>query len=186
MNNKKNVKLVFLVLICFMLTAVCAFGKSPGKIDKKSELFAYGKPTFGFALAIKPQVKFFDFGYIVLAIVRIKNISNKELKLTLMRSRLQYFFEVTDLSGEKIPKLLFQKDMDRQMLKGISPFGIYAKKIKPGEFLEYRFNLSQRFDFTMAASYIVQGRRTIIKNDPIKKKKSYSNVFSPKLKFTIK
>lgn len=153
---------------------------------KKNETFVYGKPIFGFALAIKPQIKKHDFGYVVFAVVRIKNVSNKESSVIIHNFTLQYFFEVTDLAGKKIPKLLYQKDIDRKIKEGLSFLRIFGQKVKPGEFLEYKLNLSKRFDLTMGSSYIVQGYRDIRKYDPINKKRSHSKVFSSKVKFSIK
>ena len=154
--------------------------------DKKDETFVYGKPTFGFALAIKPQIKKYYFGNVVFAIVRIKNVSDKESSVIIHNFTLQYFFEVTDLAGKKIPKLLYQKDIDRKIKEGLSFTRIFAQPVKSGEFLEYKLNLSKRFDLTMGKSYIVQGYRDIRKYDPITKKRSHSKVYSPKVKFTIK
>ena len=183
MNIKTNTKCTVLVLICLVAIAICAKGDNTIEKDKT---FKYGKPTLGFAMAISLQVKFIDLGYVVQARVRVKNVSTKTSKLIIIDKTIQYFFKATTPTGEVIPSLLYQKDIDRRIAQGVSPLRIFAQKVKPGEFLEYKFDMSRRFDFSLLEKYTVQCRRKLVKYDSIKKKKSIEEIVSPKVLFSIK
>jgi hypothetical protein len=182
MSKIKNNKFVLCLVSGCILFAVNA---AELKVKKKVDGFQYGKQTSGFVLSIKTKVKNIESeGYIVYAIVRIKNASTKNLEIIQTSPISQYFFEVTDPSGKKIPRLLFQKKLDKMETGSFNRVHFYP--LKPGEFVEHKFNLSQRFDFSLQGDYLVTSYRKLMLHDRISKKLLIKKVYSPKLKFSIK
>lgn len=190
MSTRKNIKMVVYLVSYICLSGVISSGEN---VDKEKKYFQYGKPVSGLSLSLKVQIKKVELGRVIYAIVRIKNNTDSTQQIVLTSPQRRYFFNVTNASGKEIPKLLYQKRLD-EIDKG-SFSRIFIRKLKSGEFLEQKFNISRRFDLSLRGNYVIQGRRKSMLHYFAKEKNSQPTqsslpkeiyVYSPKLKFSIK
>ena len=117
----KRIMLILMVCLCSQGPWVAAEDKAESKIldtnsnlsveesgkgtDKNDE-FKYGKPIYGLALGMKIKIKRFNFDgdldHIVLVIVRIKNVSDKKIRIVHLPPKKSICpFSVIDASNKK-------------------------------------------------------------------------------------
>ena len=145
--------------------------------------FTYSTIVQGFALAIKLEKQAFTINEPVYGVVRIKNFSTQQLSLVVTDDKRQYLFSVTDLAGNDIPKLEFQKQLESGpeiILRSVS------REIIPEAYLEYKFNLATRYDLSKSGKYIVQCRRNVNQYIVAIPKGVCGIVYSNKVEFSIK
>ena len=180
MKNQR-LKPLLAALICIIAT-IHSFGE---KANNRNDGFNYSKPMHGVALGMKINIKKFNFDgdldHIILVIVRVKNVSDKKIRLVHLPSlKSTCPFRVIGLSGKDIPKTLYQKRLSN--LNSQKSMGLMGSKIHPGEFSEYKFNLSKRFDFSLLGTYTVQYTKKI--NLDYAGKNISFNISSPKIIFS--
>ena len=162
MSKKKYVKWILFFVFLYIFNIVNA--KEIGEGDKNNG-FQYGESVAGFALAIKIQIKEIELGHVVYAIVRVKNVSSKTIKILQTSPISQFFFEITDSSGKQIPKLRYQHELDKRE-RGFGSFGrMNFCPIRAGQFVEHKFILSRRFDFSLKSKYLVRCHRELLLYD---------------------
>ncbi len=100
-----------------------------------------------------------DGGYPVFVTAKVKNVSEKLLLLVEDGSDVDFSFEIKDRAGKQVDDLQYQKRLRE------GP-GVYRSKVvtvSPGEQIEYKLNLSRRFDMSLDGTYTVQAYRSVLK-----------------------
>lgn len=143
--------------------------------------FVYGAPVTGFSLAAKMEKTTFKRGEPVVVIVRIKNVSAAKAELTIGEDDRQYLFALTSSTGKKVLKLAYQRQLEANREHVLKAVGT---SFKPGEFREYKFDLSIRYDLFSPGQYLVQCRREVNQRDD-SGKITFAYIFSAPIEFTI-
>jgi len=143
---------------------------------------AAGRPMYGLALNLQCERNFFETGEPIMVTVRLRNQSAEPRRITLLNPECQYRFSVA-AAGQPIAVTPYQQRLER-MAQSVRTSTVYC--LKPGEELEYRFNLALRFHLDQAGRYTVRCRRQVSLPDPETGKEFVGETISNQLNLTIK
>jgi hypothetical protein len=150
----------FLVLLSSAIS-ISAESETETETGQKATL-SWGKEQEGFCLSICLENQESSAGYPVLVNVRIKNISDEELRLVQTTPERDYSFIVKDSDGNAVPMLRYQQRMQGNDDRPV--FRYTRTKVAPGQVIEYGANLSRCFDLTLTGNYTIQAERIVRKS----------------------
>ena len=136
------------------------------------ETIQWGETKEGFSLSISLDKREISRGQPVLVTVRIKNVSDMELRLVETDSEKDYSFVLKDSEGKELPKLRYQKRLEETK----EEFRRKATIISPGQVIEYKTNLGRRFDLSLEGEYSIQAQRQVLTNGGVGSVTLVSNI----------
>jgi len=149
---------IVVITMLSQLTMNC-FAK-PEKDKRQKEDLLWGEANEVFFLSLSLKNREVSSGQPVLVTVRIKNVSDKELRLVETEPAKDYSFIVTDSDGKAVPQLLYQ----RRLRENKEEVRRTVTTVAPGQVVEHGFNLSRRFDLTLDGKYSIQAERSVLKS----------------------
>lgn len=154
---------------------------SINQMDDSIAEYNYGDTVYGFAMAVCLDKKRIESGLPVWVSVKIKNVSDKTLKILEANPLRQFSFTIVNSENNIVSKLGYQTQLDNQPKESPRNF---LKELKAGESETYHFNLSRRFDLTVIGKYTVQCERKVHRKNK-DGKLEFQNLSSKKETFEI-
>jgi len=165
MSEKKiRLRLQFFVFALLLIQFGDSTMSKSDVIEKSKEAVRWGEHMEGFVMSISLDENEVPSGESLFVTVRLKNVTGKSLRLEETRPEVDFKFAVEKRDMSFSEKRLFGEDVDelryQRKLRDaeVSPETL---EVAPGEQLEYRFNLSRRFDMTTPGEYTIQAQREV-------------------------
>lgn len=148
------------LVLAFLITH---FGLSvmaqEGNPKNRGEETHWGESREGFSMTIILAKKEVDAGMPVFVTVSVKNVSTEDLRLVETNPKADFTFVIKDHEGKQVNELEYQKKLHEYQ-------EILRRKVamvSAGQQVDYRFNLSRRFDMSLEGTYTVQAHRQVLK-----------------------